>query len=215
MSNTLSAIETRYAGCRFRSRLEARWAVFLDHLGITWQYEPQGYQIGPCPTDATPSGGSMTIRQAAYLPDFWLPDESLWVEVKGSAEHLSGWLTINAAIPHWGLPHDPSGTPPPDPSRAGRRLLILGPIPRPGGRTGHALLSFWKGDVQLDIAEFGMPLGLYETTSEPIVIGSDSGDIYPFGDLVTAAPLPGSQHPYIADAYTAARSARFEHGERG
>lgn len=29
---TIRAIETRYAGCRFRSRLEARWAVFFDHL---------------------------------------------------------------------------------------------------------------------------------------------------------------------------------------
>jgi hypothetical protein len=24
---TIAALETRYAGCRFRSRLEARWAV--------------------------------------------------------------------------------------------------------------------------------------------------------------------------------------------
>lgn len=27
----LAAIETTYAGCRFRSRLEARWAVALDN----------------------------------------------------------------------------------------------------------------------------------------------------------------------------------------
>lgn len=37
-----AALTTRYAGCRFRSRLEARWAVFFDHLGIEWEYEPQG-----------------------------------------------------------------------------------------------------------------------------------------------------------------------------
>ena len=215
MSNAPSAIETRYAGCRFRSRLEARWAVFFDRLGIPWEYEPQGYHIGPCPTDATPSGGSMTIRENGYLPDFWLPSERLWVEVKGSAEHLCGWLTINAVIPHWGLPGDPSGAPLPDPSQAGHRLLILGPIPRPQARVGHALLGFWKGDVQLDIAEFGMPLGLYETTRDPVIVGSDAGDIHPFGDIVSAVPLPGTQHAYIADAYTAARSARFEHGERG
>jgi hypothetical protein len=30
----MKAIETRYAGCLFRSRLEARWAVLFDHLGI-------------------------------------------------------------------------------------------------------------------------------------------------------------------------------------
>lgn len=32
--STIKAIETSYAGCRFRSRLEARWAVFFDTLGI-------------------------------------------------------------------------------------------------------------------------------------------------------------------------------------
>jgi hypothetical protein len=50
----LRALETRYAGCRFRSRLEARWAVFFDHLGIEWEHEPEGYATGAGP----------------YLPDF-------------------------------------------------------------------------------------------------------------------------------------------------
>ena len=53
----LKAIQTRYKGCHFRSRLEARWAVFFDALEIAWEYEPQGYM--------TPEG--------PYLPDFWLP----------------------------------------------------------------------------------------------------------------------------------------------
>jgi hypothetical protein len=38
-------IETAYKGYRFRSRLEARWAVFFDVLGRRWSYEPQGYQL--------------------------------------------------------------------------------------------------------------------------------------------------------------------------
>jgi hypothetical protein len=53
---TIKPIETRYAGHRFRSRLEARWAVFFTTLGIRWEYEPQGYIV-----DGTP-----------YLPDFKL-----------------------------------------------------------------------------------------------------------------------------------------------
>lgn len=59
---TIRPIETRYAGFRFRSRLEARWAVFFDTLGIKWEYEPQGYML-----DGKP-----------YLPDFklHLPDQS-------------------------------------------------------------------------------------------------------------------------------------------
>jgi hypothetical protein len=65
----IQAIETRYAGCHFRSRLEARWAVFWDALEIPWDYEPQGFQ--------TSAGG--------YLPDFFLPDMDRYVEIKGAA----------------------------------------------------------------------------------------------------------------------------------
>jgi hypothetical protein len=67
----IQAIETRYAGCRFRSRLEARWAVFFDHAGIDWEYEPEGLKVD------TPVG------RINYLPDFWLPRAGQWVEVKG------------------------------------------------------------------------------------------------------------------------------------
>lgn len=59
-------IETLYAGCRFRSRTEARYALFFDALGIRWQYEVEGYE--------TPYG--------RYLPDFWLPDQEYSLEVK-------------------------------------------------------------------------------------------------------------------------------------
>jgi hypothetical protein len=54
---TLRAIETVYKGYRFRSRLEARWAVFFDAMGIDWSYEPEGFEL---------SDGSR------YLPDFCL-----------------------------------------------------------------------------------------------------------------------------------------------
>jgi hypothetical protein len=43
----VKAIETRYAGCRFRSRLEARWAVFFDALGVKWEYEREGFDLFP------------------------------------------------------------------------------------------------------------------------------------------------------------------------
>lgn len=63
----IKAIETSYAGHRFRSRTEARWAVFFDALGVRWEYEKEGYEL--------PSG--------RYLPDFWLPQFGGWIEVKG------------------------------------------------------------------------------------------------------------------------------------
>lgn len=63
----LKAIETKYKGYKFRSRLEARWAVFFDALGITWEYEKEGYDLG---------------KAGWYLPDFWLPQVNMWAEVK-------------------------------------------------------------------------------------------------------------------------------------
>jgi hypothetical protein len=69
--DAIPAIQTRYAGCHFRSRLEARWAVVFDALEIKWQYEPEGYVL----SDGT-----------RYLPDFVI--NNLWVEVKGTD---NGW----------------------------------------------------------------------------------------------------------------------------
>lgn len=64
------AIETRYKGYRFRSRLEARWAVFFDTLGLEWEYEPEGFDLGD------------GVR---YLPDFRIGN--YWIEVKPKAGH--------------------------------------------------------------------------------------------------------------------------------
>ena len=65
-SRSAFAIETEYNGVRFRSRAEARWAVFFDTAGIRWEYEPEAYTNG----------------SKRYLPDFWLPDLGWFVEVK-------------------------------------------------------------------------------------------------------------------------------------
>lgn len=66
MSKHIQAIETRWNGWRFRSRLEARWAVYFADLGLEFQYEVISYQMG----------------EVLYLPDFWLPQVGLWAEVK-------------------------------------------------------------------------------------------------------------------------------------
>lgn len=66
--NDYKPIETHYNGYRFRSRLEARWAVFFDALGIKYEYEPEGYKL---------SDGTL------YLPDFYLPESKQFFEVKG------------------------------------------------------------------------------------------------------------------------------------
>lgn len=64
---TIKAIETKYKGCRFRSRLEARYAVFFDVLGVVWEYEPEGFEFE---------------NVGRYLPDFYLPGLDAWAEVK-------------------------------------------------------------------------------------------------------------------------------------
>lgn len=40
MEYDVKAIPTVYAGVRFRSRLEARWAAFFDLCDWDWRYEP-------------------------------------------------------------------------------------------------------------------------------------------------------------------------------
>jgi hypothetical protein len=62
----IKAIPTFYNGHSFRSRLEARWAVFFDAMGVHYEYEPQGFDIDG----------------VWYLPDFYIPDWKLYLEIK-------------------------------------------------------------------------------------------------------------------------------------
>lgn len=62
------AVPQTYRGTRFRSTLEADWAATLDALNIAWQYEPEAVEL--------PSG-------EFYRPDFYLPQCTTWLEVKG------------------------------------------------------------------------------------------------------------------------------------
>ena len=69
----IKAIPTKYAGHTFKSRLEARVAVFFDQLRLSWEYEPEGYDL--------PINGW-------YLPDFLLKKDDklkydIWIECKG------------------------------------------------------------------------------------------------------------------------------------
>jgi hypothetical protein len=43
MNYTIAAIETRYNGVNFRSRLEAKWAAMFDLLEWKWTYEPRDF----------------------------------------------------------------------------------------------------------------------------------------------------------------------------
>lgn len=67
--NRAIALPTWYRGVEFRSRLEARWAVFFDTLGLRWEYEKEGYDL----------------NGLWYLPDFWIPKLDCWIEIKGGS----------------------------------------------------------------------------------------------------------------------------------
>jgi hypothetical protein len=73
-SHLIKPIETSYKGYRFRSRTEDRYAILFDGLGFKWGYEIEGFKLR--------SG-------AQYLPDFYLYDFDVWLEVKGSQETTS------------------------------------------------------------------------------------------------------------------------------
>lgn len=74
----MPAIETKYNDLPFRSRLEAKWAVFLDAMGIDYEYEREGYTLGGL----------------WYLPDFWLPLPKEHAEFEGAGY----WLEIKPRL---------------------------------------------------------------------------------------------------------------------
>lgn len=222
---TITALETSYASCRFRSRLEARWAVFFDTLGVKWEYEPQGYDV-PTATGSQP-----------YLPDFRLPDLSMFVEVKGEANRLDVGLLA-------------------DFTRAHREMftVVLGDVPtiRAGHIPLHAMFT-----KNFDVVD-GQEPSIVPVMNKAFVALDKLGDddqeavrqllrhyerqqvichrayfihnknwvvLMPHGLpflFPTAEQIlnPGSTWTVlplvkIESAYTAARSARFEHGEQG
>lgn len=71
----IKAIPTKHRGITFRSRLEAHWAVFFDELGIKYHYELQGFDLG----------------HVCYLPDFFLPEHNIWIEIKPKAPTHDEW----------------------------------------------------------------------------------------------------------------------------
>lgn len=64
---TYKARPVTFKRVNYRSVLEARWAVFMSELELDFIYEPRGYRL----------------KTGYHIPDFWLPQYKLWVQVKG------------------------------------------------------------------------------------------------------------------------------------
>jgi hypothetical protein len=69
------AVPTRHLGIQYRSRTEAEWAAVFSAHDIRFEYERIAFFFGRV---APPKW----LHVDAYLPDFWLPEYKLWVEVK-------------------------------------------------------------------------------------------------------------------------------------
>ncbi|GAA1022089.1 hypothetical protein Aple_064580 [Acrocarpospora pleiomorpha] len=205
----ISAIETRYAGCHFRSRLEARWAVYFDHLGIAWEYERQGYECSARLTLGT--------EPIAYLPDFWLPEYGMFGEVKGQldTESLTRLLDVAASLStnDGGGCHDSGGN----------DIVVFGRIPEQGQDLSPTRLHMHKGDLQWSAWMFEPGAGCdYGGVRIAADVGGD--DIYEEArrgltperiaqTLLTGFPAGARLPDSTRAAYDAARVARFEHGE--
>lgn len=206
----MKAIETKYKGYRFRSRLEARWAVYFDDAGIDWEYEPEGFDLG--------SAGY-------YLPDFYLPKEKLWVEVKAKSLNEKERGKAFALSSQSGLP-----------------VICLNGIPNPRmGEYSNEIVDV-KGYIGSDCdyanqCQFAYDLiqfylnnacGNVENLIESDSLLKDALEwdcIYHMekhnkphpshfksGYVIGMELLPSSN---LKRSLTKARSARFEHGENG
>ena len=69
----IASIETIFEGVIYRSRTEARWAVFFATLGVAFDYEPERIELS--------SGES-------YLPDFFLSNFDAYFEVKAANDAI-------------------------------------------------------------------------------------------------------------------------------
>lgn len=193
--NSIKAIPTEYNGHLFRSRLEARWAVFFDACGVEWEYEPEGYDLGD------------GVR---YLPDFLLhgvegrAGGDLYVEVKGrmtpfDAEKIKRFAEA-------GMPEDgccgKSTTP----------LLVVSKIP--DGVEAIDIIDYISDVAYSEKHGFPAPFN-FETIDGDYFAAhpgiNKNGKFELFGDDLTY--LSDMDERATAHAYKLARQARFEYGE--
>lgn len=190
---SIKPIETIYNGYRFRSRLEARWAVFFDACGVRWEYEPEGYDLGD---------------GIYYLPDFLLhgvdgrDGGDLYVEVKGNMTPADAEKILRFV------------------ERGGREgiyekyknaTLVVGKIPE--GETADDIDWYVSDHAYQGPAPY---LFNFET------IDGDHFAAHPGINKDGKFELFGDDNSYLLDqdpvaterAYRLARQARFEHGEK-
>ena len=192
MTQQIRAIETRYKGYRFRSRLEARWAVFMDAAGIAWEYEKEGY--------ALPSGN--------YLPDFWLPEINCFLEIKG--KHPTGdeivlcqELTMHgrATAIAWGLPFE--GYNDDQTETQGMMIYCLSTVDGDG-------FTWWDCSIRSYHDGSGAKLFAPATSHCNTFWGDQDEDPFMECESLVRMQYDYDLKPFPSYVYAAAKSARFE-----
>jgi hypothetical protein len=187
----IKAIETQYKGYRFRSRLEARWAVFFDALGLKWEYEPEGFQFD----DGT-----------RYLPDFRIrgvdtnPDPfEFWFEVKSDLA-LVGKQEMGKMRRFAG---------------GGRVLILLCGVPELKSYPGVSPIH--SENIDFEGGDFEWSYWLWSFRRRPwrdAQTGGDEDQGY-MSDGRYHRGGRGAPMDDLKAAVNAARSARFEYGQSG
>lgn len=183
----IKAIETIYNGYRFRSRLEARWAVFFDSAGIEYQYEPEGFEL---------------IDGSRYLPDFFLPRIGYYVEVKGFATK-DDEKKIRLFSNYCGEYGDYEGKP----------IIVFGQIPK--GWYEITDIAYNPITKDIDVYPFNYEYSRWDHYAA-LFYKDPCGEIGFSGyDWVKKEDHFPLCFEWVDRHFDKARQARFEHGEKG
>ena len=200
----IKPIETEYKGYRFRSRLEARWAVFFDAIGAEWEYEPDGFIL----SDGT-----------KYLPDFLLHNvygrgaSEIYVEIKGV---LTDEDLHKVELFSYGNGNGFG-------REAENPIIIFGKIPDERVREGYWYNQGFENKYEPPHKYLDFGHEYYNTRFYDLAF-SDGDDGYktePWAKKGGGLVLDYLDDPYDCvdreltfEAYRKARRARFEHGEK-
>jgi hypoxanthine phosphoribosyltransferase len=77
--DTIPTSRSSVSDVRFAHESELRFARILDFYGVAWEYEPVEFTL------AWDEEGR---RTAGFRPDFWLPDQRLFVELTTLSQRL-------------------------------------------------------------------------------------------------------------------------------
>jgi hypothetical protein len=188
----ITPIETHYNGYRFRSRLEARWAVFFDRAGFEYRYEAEGYRL--------PSG--------LYLPDFYLPD----AKPKHTIE--KGPVPRYVEVKPGPCPYGPLGELP----DSIYDLVEFCVLPEPPPREVQLGIELAEGTgVSVTIVYGTDPLDVIDGHGGVIVLGEErlgEDEGFRLSVCPDLGPFNPKTDPKLLLAARGARAARFEHGEQ-